>query len=218
MAKNRILKYVFACMFFLLTVPSYAQSGPTGYTFAVAEGGTVNVSTSTSVAFGANGAWKYLTTSTSIPCTNAQFGGDPAVGVVKACFTAPSAKPPSSLTATQTAGTFTLNWTLNPSSAVVGSNGTVTATIAVTMTPTTTAKIVQLTWTAPAGTVTGYNVYRSTTSGANYVKITPNPVTSVSYQDGTVLGGSNTTYWYVVTSVSGAGESGYSNQASAVIP
>jgi len=76
---------------------------------------------------------------------------------------------------------------------------------------------VGLSWTASTSTVSGYNVYRSTTSGSGYSKLNSSLVPSVSYTDTTVQNG--TTYYYVTTAVDSNGdESTYSNQASAVIP
>ena len=76
---------------------------------------------------------------------------------------------------------------------------------------------VALSWNASTSNVTGYNVYRSTTSGAGYLRITTSPVTSVTYVDDTVL--SATTYFYVTTAVDENGiESPSSNEAEAVIP
>ena len=76
---------------------------------------------------------------------------------------------------------------------------------------------VNLAWVASATTVSGYNVYRSTTSGSGYTKINAALVPSLTYDDTTVQGG--TTYYYVVTAVDSSGdESADSNQATAVIP
>lgn len=81
----------------------------------------------------------------------------------------------------------------------------------------TTTHTATLNWTASTSTVSGYNVYRSTTSGTGYAKISTSLVTGVTYTDSTVQDA--TTYYYVVTSVDGSGnESAYSNQAEAVIP
>ena len=66
-------------------------------------------------------------------------------------------------------------------------------------------------------TVTGYNVYRSTTSGSGYVRINANPITLLNYTDSTVA--NSTTYFYVATAVDSNGlESSFSTQATAVIP
>jgi fibronectin type 3 domain-containing protein len=74
-----------------------------------------------------------------------------------------------------------------------------------------------LSWNASTSNVTGYNVYRSTTSGAGYLKITTSPLTSLTYVDDTVL--SATTYFYVTTAVDESGiESSNSNEATATIP
>lgn len=77
---------------------------------------------------------------------------------------------------------------------------------------------VSLNWTASTSTVTGYNVYRSTTNGSGYAKINSAVVTGVSYTDASTLQ-SGTTYYYVTTAVDSSGnESTYSNTASAPIP
>jgi len=60
----------------------------------------------------------------------------------------------------------------------------------------------------------GYNVYRSTTSGAGYVKLNTSIVTSSNYNDNTAGGG--LTYYYVVTAVdASSNESEDSSEVSA---
>lgn len=76
---------------------------------------------------------------------------------------------------------------------------------------------VALNWNSSISIVSGYNVYRSTTSGSGYVKLNASPVTALNYTDTAVTSG--TTYFYVVTAVTVNGiESPFSNQATAVIP
>jgi fibronectin type 3 domain-containing protein len=76
---------------------------------------------------------------------------------------------------------------------------------------------VTLTWSPSTTTVSGYNVYRSTTSGSGYVKLNGALVPSTTYTDSTVKNG--TTYFYVTTSVDASGnESTQSNQVSVTIP
>jgi hypothetical protein len=76
---------------------------------------------------------------------------------------------------------------------------------------------VSLTWIASTSTVTGYNVYRSTTNGSGYVKINTSLIAGLTYTDASVTSG--TTYYYVTTAVDSSGnESTFSNQATAVIP
>ena len=69
---------------------------------------------------------------------------------------------------------------------------------------------VMLSWTASAG-ATSYNVKRSSTNGSGYTQIGA-PATT-NFADSGLTNG--TTYYYVVTAVNTAGESGNSNQASA---
>jgi len=65
--------------------------------------------------------------------------------------------------------------------------------------------------------VTGYNVYRSTTSGGTYTKINTSLVTGTSYTDATVVSGQ--TYFYETTSVDSSGvESPSSNAVQVTIP
>jgi len=72
-------------------------------------------------------------------------------------------------------------------------------------------------WSASTSTVSGYNVYRSTTSGGPYTKVNSSLVTGTSYTDTTVQ--ASQTYFYVVTSVDSSNvESAFSNEVTAVIP
>lgn len=82
----------------------------------------------------------------------------------------------------------------------------------------TLSHLVSLSWTASTSAdVTGYNIYRSTTSGGTYSKINSSLVATTSYTDSTVSAGQ--TYYYVATAVNSSNqESGYSNQASATVP
>ena len=74
-----------------------------------------------------------------------------------------------------------------------------------------------LSWQSGASQVTGYYVYRSTTSGGGYSRLNTLPVTSSSYADSSVQAGQ--TYYYVVTAVDTTGsESPFSNQVTAVVP
>ena len=72
---------------------------------------------------------------------------------------------------------------------------------------------VLLTWN-PLPNATGYNVYRSTTSGSGYAKITTiAPSVANAYLDGSRTNGS--TYYYIVKAIIGGTEGGSSSQASA---
>jgi hypothetical protein len=74
-----------------------------------------------------------------------------------------------------------------------------------------------LSWTDGNTGVTGYNVYRGAVSGGPYAKINSALDANPAYTDTSVQAGQ--TYYYVTTAVDGSGmESGYSNEAQAVIP
>jgi len=66
---------------------------PAGFTWCATENGTCSSSSGTSViAFGA-GQYLYKTVTGSAGCTSSAFVGDPAPGVLKACYIAPSGGP-----------------------------------------------------------------------------------------------------------------------------
>ena len=129
---------------------------------------------------------------------------------------------PATLNAGQSAS-FTVTFTPQASGATsatvsFASNAT-NSPASQTMTGTGTSPVshsVDLTWGASANAV-GYNIYRGTVSGGPYTMINGSLNGSTAYTDSTVVSG--TTYYYVATSVdSSSNESGYSNQAQAVIP
>jgi fibronectin type 3 domain-containing protein len=70
--------------------------------------------------------------------------------------------------------------------------------------------VVTLTWTASSG-ATGYNVKRATSSGGPYTQLAA--PASPGYSDSSVIDG--TPYYYVVSALNPAGESGNSAEASA---
>jgi hypothetical protein len=129
---------------------------------------------------------------------------------------------PVTLNAGQSTG-FTVTFTPQASGATSASvsfasnaaNSPTTQTMTGTGT-TPTQHTVDLSWNAVSG-VAGYNVYRGTVSGGPYTMINSSLDGTTTYIDSTVVSG--TTYYYVVTSVdSDQAESGYSNQAQAVVP
>jgi len=79
------------------------------------------------------------------------------------------------------------------------------------------AHSVSLSWTASTSQASGYNIYRSVTSGRNYTQINTSQITTTNFTDQNVTAG--TTYYYVATAPSSSGaESSYSNEASATVP
>ena len=84
-------------------------------------------------------------------------------------------------------------------------------------TATATSHSVTLTWTGSTSPgVTSYNVYRASTSGGPYGQIASVTAPATTYTDTNVSAGE--TYYYVVTAVASSSESGYSNEASAIVP
>jgi hypothetical protein len=77
---------------------------------------------------------------------------------------------------------------------------------------------VMLKWTAsPSPGVSGYNVYRCTTTGTGYTKINSSVVSGLTYTDATVVNG--VTYYYVTTSENASGDqSSYSEQVKMIVP
>lgn len=77
-------------------------------------------------------------------------------------------------------------------------------------------RTVTLNWRAStSANVTGYHIYRSTTSGGPYTKVNSAMISTLNYTD-TVKPGH--TYYYVATAVGNNGESAYSNQTLAAVP
>jgi fibronectin type 3 domain-containing protein len=75
-----------------------------------------------------------------------------------------------------------------------------------------------LSWTQSLSNgVTGYNLYRGTTSGGPYTLVTSVNAATFGFQDNTTTAGN--TYFYVVTAAAFGGvESVHSNEASIVVP
>lgn len=76
---------------------------------------------------------------------------------------------------------------------------------------------VNLSWNASTSNAAGYNIYRATQSGAQYVRLNSSLITGLSFSDDAVQSG--TTYFYAATSVdSNNVESAHSNIATAAVP
>ncbi|HZR66756.1 MAG TPA: choice-of-anchor D domain-containing protein [Terriglobales bacterium] len=106
------------------------------------------------------------------------------------------------------AASGTLSFASNASTAAESVSGTGMAPVQHSVT---------LAWTPSASNVSGYNVYRSSTSGGPYSKMNSGLNLTTSYLDMNVS--ASHTYYYVTTAVSSSGqESTYSNQVQAAIP
>jgi len=208
-----------------VSVVSNAPSSPTVIALTgtgVAATQTLSFS-STNLAFGNVNSGSSSTQ--NVTATNTGNASVTVSGIAEngAGFTLSGAGTPVTLTSGQA---MTFGVIFSPTSA--GSDtGTVMVTSTATGSPTTialsgtgvqtTSHSVGLSWVASTSTVSGYNIYRSTTNGSGYAKINTGLVAGVTYNDTTVQSG--TTYYYVVTAVDSTGtESSDSNQATAVIP
>ena len=69
----------------------YVRVGaPAGYTTSCApEGGTCNIASTRTIAYGALGRYTYKTFTGNTPCTTATFSTDPMYGVPKSCYLTP---------------------------------------------------------------------------------------------------------------------------------
>jgi len=113
----------------------------------------------------------------------------------------------SPTTAISTSGSIAIvsNATSGPSSIPVSGTGVAP-----------TQHTVVLSWNA-SNSATGYNVYRSATSGSGYARVNAGLDGALSYTDASVQNGQ--TYFYVTTAVDASGqESVYSSEVSVLIP
>ncbi len=88
-----------------------------------------------------------------------------------------------------------------------------------TLTATAATGAVNLSWTVPGGTITGYNIFRGTlATGLSDTPLNSAPLSSgtTTYQDTDVVAGN--TYYYVVQALDGATASPKSNVQSATVP
>jgi hypothetical protein len=75
---------------------------------------------------------------------------------------------------------------------------------------------INISWTAPSATVTGYSVYRGTTSGGESTTPVATGLAVASYADMNVVPG--TSYYYTVAATNSAGTGPASAEASAAVP
>jgi Carboxypeptidase regulatory-like domain/SdrD B-like domain len=171
------------------------------FTAAVQSGQTYSISGTISPVTGGSGATVTLSGKASATTTTNGSGSYTFSGLTNGTY---------AVTPSHTGYTFTPS---SQSATINGANITAVNFTAVAQVPHSAL----LSWNASTSTVSGYNLYRSTVSGTQYVKLNSSLVTSLSYTDTTVQNG--TTYYYVATAVDANGvESVYSNEVSAIIP
>jgi fibronectin type 3 domain-containing protein len=80
-----------------------------------------------------------------------------------------------------------------------------------------TSHQVNLSWNAPSGLVSGFNVYRALSGSTSFARVNSSVDPNTSYTDSTVKSG--TSYDYTVKSVDSSGvESAPSNKTTVTIP
>lgn len=76
---------------------------------------------------------------------------------------------------------------------------------------------ITVTWTSSTSpSISGYKLYRATVSGGPYTVLNTLPIATTSYLDSGVVSGQ--TYFYVATTIASTSESGYSTEATGVVP
>lgn len=105
----------------------------------------------------------------------------------------------------------------SPVTLAVSGSATTAPSTPTSPTPSTSAHSVALSWAGSTSSVAGYHVYRSSASGGPYSRINGSTISSLGYEDASVLPGSR--YFYVVSAVEPSGtESPFSNEAAAQVP
>jgi hypothetical protein len=114
--------------------------------------------------------------------------------------------------------TFTASSTGNITGGVTILSNASDASLTIPMSASGVSPTVSLSWSADSSATGGYNVYSSTVSGGPYNLAGSTPSGTPAYSDNAVQAG--LTYYYVVTAIDVTTnvQSGYSNQATVVIP
>jgi len=192
-----------------------------GYTFSpTSQAATVNGANVTGLNFTATASTNTFSISGTITPTTGGSGATVTLSGPAAATTTTNGSGTYSFTGLGN-GTYTVTpsnsgFSFTPPNQSVTINGANQAGVNFTASATQT-HTVALSWIASTSVVTGYNVYRSTTSGTGYVKINSSIIPLLVFTDTSVANG--TTYYYVATAVDSNGvESLNSNQVTAIIP
>ena len=206
-----------------LSVTDNAASSPQAVSLSGTGAAATLQASASSLSFGGITAGTTSTQTVVISNTGSASATISAISTGNSAFTVSGAALPATVAA---GSSLTLTVTFAPTSAAsysgtlaITSNAT-DSTLSVALSGTgnaVAAHSVTLSWSDSASGLSGYNVYRSTTSGTGYAKINSSLDTAPSYVDTAVVAGG--TYYYVVTAVNSSGnESAYSAQVSATIP
>src|SRR5215472_4530589 len=192
-----------------------------GYTFSpTSQNATINGANVTSINFTASPSTSTFSISGTISPTTGGSVATVTLSGPAAATTTTNGSGAYSFTGLGS-GTYTVTpsnsgFSFTPPNQSVTINGANQSSVNFTASATQT-HTVALSWIASTSVVTGYNIYRSTTSGSGFVKINSSLVSLLAYTDSSVA--NSTTYYYVATAVDSNGiESAFSNQVTAIIP
>jgi hypothetical protein len=160
----------------------------------IPNGGSFNAPQTVSITDTTNGAQIYYTTDGSLPTTTSST-------LYSGAFLVSSSQTVRAIAVASG----------QSQSSVVSASFTVILPTPSGLTASQVNSSVILKWTGASGPVLSYNVYRSTTSGAESLYISTKSL-STTFVDSSVIVG--TTFYYKTTAVSATGESGFSNEAS----
>jgi Abnormal spindle-like microcephaly-assoc'd, ASPM-SPD-2-Hydin len=206
----------------------------------------VNKGSTASVTISLNGTGTTATRSLSLSSSSLSFGsesvggtttlevtitnkGNSSVAISQMSVTGSAFKTMSGLGGVNLSADQTANLLVEFSPKVTGSqSGQIVITSDASNSPTSialsgsgvsgTSHSVALSWTASTSSgVTGYYVYRATSSGGAFTRLNSLPTSATKYTDGGVTAGD--TYYYEVTAVASSGaESPHSSAITAAVP
>jgi List-Bact-rpt repeat protein/putative Ig domain-containing protein len=218
------------------SLPPGLNLAPSGDTRSAAVSGIPSLAGGYSFSVTVTGKWGHKSTAAYSVTISPQAGGLTLTVTMAGTGGGSAASSPVGIACPTTCGaTFksgtvvTLYATPDAGSAFAGWSGACTGTGTCTLTMNAAksvtatfallvSHIVDLSWSPGASqNVVGYNVYRGTAAGGPYQHINTALLASTQFTDSNVLNGA--TYYYVTTAIDNTGaESGYSNDAMAVVP
>jgi hypothetical protein len=176
---------------------SVTQSAPPGYS---SSSSSVSSSSSSSKSSSSSS----VASSSSVSSSSSSIASSSSVSSSSSSIASSSSSSKSSSSSSVASSSSSKSSSSSSSSSV----GTIPAAPTKLKDSTQTSSSITLTWAAPSGTVTGYNMYRSDSSNGQYVPVAKN-ITALTYTDTGLA--ADTKYYYEVTAFNNAGESAMSS-------